>query len=378
MNTLSATSIGCFKSCPMRYYYRYVLGLSPVSETDATRMGTNYHKIHEIADLTPGGVCPDCREIGNETCALCVGTKTLPDNIMDAVIRHLNKSYAQMPISKTVEEWETERITLLYSLIGYQWLYQDPGYVVEKLEQQFRIPLTSPVTGANLRAELIGKIDRTFSAESNRFVHEYKSTSKGIEPDSTYWNHLTLDTQTRLYTYAARRLGLGQVGVLYDVWHRPKTAPKMLTQGESAEFVKTGMYCDTEFDFTEDDRNGDVTSLTINGRVIHPEPGKKPGTFAIRETPEMYGARLLQDITIRPEYYFARKELAHNDDDIAAFEWELFNLYTNMRMMTRNNSWTHHEDSCEATYKCDYINFCYNHINIVPQDVPDGFQKRSQ
>jgi hypothetical protein len=374
MNTLSATSIGCFKACPYRYYYRYVLGLTPVAETDATRMGTNYHKIHEIADLPPGGACPDCREIGKETCALCVGTKTLPDNIMDAVIRHLNKAYAQMPVSKTPEEWETERITLLYSLIGYQWLYQDPGYVVEKLEQQFRIPLTSPITGANLRTELIGKIDRTFSAESNRFVHEYKSTSKGIEPDSTYWNHLTLDTQTRLYTYAARRLGLGQVGVLYDVWHKPKTAPKMLTQAESAEFAKTGMYCNEQFTIA-----GDIVDIIlVNDRTAEFEKGKKPGTFAIRETPEMYGARLLQDITIRPEYYFARRELAHNDDDIAAFEWELFNIYTSIRMMANKNTWWRNEASCEATYKCDYLNFCYNHINIGPQDVPDGFQKRSQ
>jgi hypothetical protein len=336
-------------------------------------MGTNYHKIHEIADLTPGGACPDCHGPGNETCALCVGTKTLPENIMDAVIRHLNKAYATMPVSKTPEEWETERITLLYSLIGYQWLYQDPGYAVEKLEQKFRLPLLSPISGHKLQAELIGKIDRTFSAESNRFVHEYKSTSKGVEPDSTYWNHLTLDTQTRLYTYAARRLGLGQVGVLYDVWHKPKTAPKMLTQAESKEFVVGGMYCDTKFETMEFD-NG----VMVNGKITQIEPGKKPGTFAIRETPEMYGARLLQDITIRPEYYFARKELAHNDDDIKAFEWELFNIYTSIRMMANKNTWWRNEASCEATYRCDYINWCYNHINIGPQDIPDGFQKRSE
>jgi len=92
----------------------------------------------------------------------------------------------------------------------------------------------------------------------------------------------------------------------------------------------------------------------------------------------MYGARLLQDITVRPEYYFARKELAHNDDDIRAFEWELFNIYTSIRMMANKNTWWRNEASCEATYKCDYIDFCYNHINLGPQDTPDGFQKRSE
>jgi len=377
MNTLSATSIATFKACPYRYYYRYVLGLVPIIETDATRMGSNWHRIQEIANMVPNSPCGECKN--SLTCSLCAGTGTLPADIMDAVIRHLNQAYAIMPVNKTVEEWETERTILLYSLIGYQWLYQDPGYTVEKLEQKFRVPLVSPMSGRKLAAELIGKIDRTFSAGDNRFIHEYKSTSKGIEPDSTYWNRLTLDTQTRLYTYAARVLGLGQIGVLYDVWHKPKSAPKMLTQADSKLFGETSEYCGEKFMLlmgtTPDAETGIQIPCAVNGHPCEIEPGKKPGTFAIRETPEMYGARLLQDITTRPEYYFARKEIAHNDADIKAFEWELFNIYQSIRLMGRNNTWFRNEASCEATYSCPYLNFCYNNIEIKPGDVPDSFRK---
>ena len=54
---LSASSIGCFKACPMRFYYRYVLGLVPIVEGDALRVGSNYHRIQEIVSMKPGGVC---------------------------------------------------------------------------------------------------------------------------------------------------------------------------------------------------------------------------------------------------------------------------------------------------------------------------------
>lgn len=369
MNTFSATSIGTFKACPMRYYYRYILGLVPILESDALRMGTNYHRIHEIADLKPGGPCNhgDCHD-----CPMCQNTGKLPDDIMDAVIRHLDQAYAVAPINKTIEEWGVEKITLLYSLIGYQWYYgkQDAEYTVESLEQSFRVPLLSPITGRKLAPELIGKIDRLFSAGTNRFVHDYKSTSKSVEPDSTFWNHLTLDTQTRLYTYAAARMDLGLCGVLYDVWHKPQISPKMLTQGDSAKFVEDGMYCGEKFNISDGDN-----APAVNGKTAQIEPGKKPGTFTIRETPEMFGARLLQDITTRPGYYFARREIAHTADDIETFEWELFNIYSSIRMMANKNTWWKNEQSCEQTYKCDFINFCYNNIVIGPDEVPDNFRK---
>ena len=277
---------------------------------------------------------------------------------------------------------ETERITLLYTLIGYRWWYDDAGYEVESLEQSFNIPLLSPTTGHKLKAHLRGKIDRVFSAgPANRFVHDYKSTSKSIDPDSTFWAHLTLDTQTRLYTYAAKQLGLGMCGVLYDAWHKPGIKPKKLSQADSKKFVnsgdRAGEYCGETFKVAGDEPQYD-RSLEVNGKPVTIEPGAKEGTFAIRETPQMFGARLLQDITTRPEFYFARKEVVHHSDDIEAFQRQLVDIYYDIRYKTRNNSWWHDESQCEATFKCPYIDFCYNHINLGPDDVPENFNKRSK
>ncbi len=392
---LSATSIGCFKSCPKRYFYRYILGLAPVEDTDALRVGTNYHRVQEIYDAEPGGVCECIVDDGAtfqgvpmpyvksfDLCILCEGTGINPQDPMDAVVCHLNERYAVPPLSKSSEEWETEKITILYTLIGYRWWYeqQDADYKVESLEQNFDIPLLSPITGAKLHARLRGKIDRVFACGENRFVHDYKSTSKAIDPDSSFWSHLTLDTQTRLYTYAAKQLGLGMCGVLYDAWHKPGIKPKKLSQGDSKKFMETGEYCGEEFTVVAWDTSdaGGTRRVQVNGKQAEIEPGKKEGTFAIRETPQMFGARLLEDITARPEFYFARKEVVHHSTSIEAFEWELCNVYHNIRSMTRHNRWTHHEHECEATFKCPFMDFCYNNIEIGPDEVPDNFVKRGR
>jgi hypothetical protein len=382
---MSATSIACFKACPMRYYYRYIAGLTPIEETDALRVGTNYHRVQEIYDAEPGGVC-ECVTNGPlpnmgaacVDCSLCEGTGINPENPMDAVIRHLNAQYDVPPVSKTVEEWETEKITILYTLSGYRWWYenQDKDYTVESLEQNFDIPLVSPHTNHQLQAKLVGKIDRVFSAgEYNTFVHDYKSTSKSIDPDSTFWSHLRLDTQTRLYTLAAAQLDLGMVGVLYDAWHKPGIKPKKLSQADSKKFVETGEYCGEKFDVeTLTDEEG--WKIKINGKDGGYDPGKKEGTFAIRETPEMFGARLLQDITERPEFYFARKEIVHTADDIEAFRRQLVSIYYTIKHMKKTDGWFCNESQCEATFKCPFIDLCYNNVELGEDECPDNFTRK--
>ena len=377
---LSATSIATFKACPMQYYYKYILGLVPDVEHDALRIGTNWHRIQEISSMTPGAQC-ECVEGGphvTKECPICEGTGVIPDDLFQAVIRHLNKAYAVCPPSKELEEWDVERITLLYLLFGYQWYYNDEAYEVQALEQNFDEPLRSPKTNRALQTALIGKIDRLFSCGNNQFVHEYKTTSKSLDPDSTYWGHLTLDTQTRLYTLVAQELGLGLCGVLYDVTHKPQIKPKKLTQADSKRFAEDGEYCGQTFitAMNQTRSPGDYEFFKVNGVNAEVTPGAKEGTFAIKETPDMFGARLLQDIAERPEFYFARREVAHNQADIDAFRWELVNIYTSIRQMKNSGCWWRNEHTCEATFKCPYIDFCYNHRNIGEDEVPDGFKKR--
>ncbi|MBE3140131.1 MAG: PD-(D/E)XK nuclease family protein [Thermoplasmata archaeon] len=391
---LSASHIGAFKVCPMRYNLRYVKGLKPSDETESQRYGTNWHKILEIVNLKAGDLCPDCQPDITPDCPICTGAGIVPDGGMDAVIRYLDATYAGCPMGKSKDEWEVERIVLLYSLIGYNWYYAERNkeYKVVAQEIEFQLPLRSPGSGRNLANTVVqGRIDKLLeNTQGKLFVSEHKSTAKGLDPDSSYWKHLVLDCQTTLYPYVVRNSGdiqklleghdTSSIGVLFDVWHRPGIKPSKLTQADSKTFVETGGYCGQKFEVTGDKKMEltDGPGIIINGVPIIHEPGKKEGTFAIKETPEMFGARLLQDITERPEFYFCTKEIARTDADLIRFEKQLFNIYQAMKMMTKSDGFWCDENQCEATFKCPFTNICYNNIEVDPANPPEGFTSRFQ
>lgn len=346
---LSYSAIAAFKACPMRFYHKYILGLVPIEETESQRMGTNWHKILEIGD-------------------------------QDAVIEHLNEVYANVPMNKTKEEWETERIVLLYSFVGYNWYYQDVDTKSIAEELKFELPLRSPTSGRALPHVVVrGKIDNIFSSALGYWMRERKSTSKSLDPDSTYWNHLNLDTQTRLYPWAAAQLDpeYQDIKILYDVWHKPTIRPKKLTQADSKKFVETGEYMGEKFEVKYNEPDGDPGDngyWYVNDQPAEIEPGAKEGTFAIRETPEMFGARLLKDITERPEFYFVQKEIPRTADDLKQFERQMYSIYHNMKFTYRNDGWWTDESQCEATFRCPYTEICYNNLQVNPDYPPDGFK----
>jgi len=382
---LSATMLNDFKTCPYRTYLKYVCGIIPEEETDALRMGTNWHRVLEIISMKPGSVCPDCCKTQKQPdCPLCEGTDILPDDTNELIARVLNAAYADKPDSKTTVEWEAERAILLYSAIGYLWHWEDDEFEVVAEEVPFKIPLLSPTSGRKLpNVAITGKIDKiSRSPLGIYYIDEHKSTGKDISPDSRYWSHLKLDLQTTLYPYAARRLQLnGDLedygitaddplisGVRYDAWHKPGIRPKKLTQAESKKFVETGEYMDQEFKVT-----GTIPgNIRVDEELAEIELGKKEGTFAIRETASMYGARVLADIVADPNKFFYRKEVGRTDADIEKFERELYSMYQAIKFIDRNNGWWHCEKQCEATYRCPYTEICYNGLDVT-ENVPNGF-----
>jgi len=367
------------------------MGLVPIKDTDSQRIGSEWHKLLELASLKPGSVCPDCGKTKkNPACLICCGEDFVPDDPMDIVIRYIEDRYKDCPADKTVKEWEIERVILLYSLIGYRWTYANDRYENIATEIEFSIPVVNRKTGRALPNVIIdGRIDKIVRlADRTICIIEHKSTGSSVAPDSTYWNHLNLDTQTRLYPYAARYLQRGGYlipygikpednlvnTVLYDVFHKPNIRPKKLTQAESKKFINTGEYMGQSFDIhvIQDDSEGVV--IEVDGQYVEYEPGKKENTFSIVETPEMFGCRLLYDISERPGFYFGRKLITRTDQELDRFDDELKSIYRTLKFLDKSNNWWMNEHQCEATYKCPYLSICYNGVQLDPDNPPDGFR----
>lgn len=362
----SASNITDFKRCPMLFFLRNVLKLRPIEDSEAARQGTNWHKCLEILTHPQGG--------------------------KDAMVKHLNEAYATCPPSIDLVKWETERTILLYSALGWEWHWQNDEIKTLAREVRFKREINSVYSRR-------GMIDRLIERDTRRLVGEYKSTSKPIDSGSLYWDHLKLDSQVSIYLIEARQAQLtGKFveygilstdplisGVLYDVWHRPIIKPKKLSMADTKKFLVDGQYFGEGFKFQTVEEGGTTSSASVNGVEAeitlgaeskatkkNPEPTRP---FAIRETPEMFGARLLADIQENPEKHFARREIARTDKELRQLDEEFSNIARLIDITTKRELWFKNEHQCDATFRCPFHLICYYDQDVTNGRIPDGFKR---
>jgi hypothetical protein len=375
---VSATSLQTYKACPVRYRIGYVEGIRLAEDPPPFRMGTAWHRGLEVLEMIAGTLVGD--------------VAITEDNRLEIAVTEATAVYQDIPAWADATEWAVEREIVANALAAYHWLYGTGSeYETVATELQFELPLVNPETGhATPNFVRVGKIDRIVrhKGTGRLMIQEYKSTSKPIDSGSTYWDRLRKDTQLKFYINAARDLqekdpgtseiGIGSLsGLLHDVFHKPTIKPSKLTMGESAEFVKTGDYCGQKFDVVTPSEIAELTcpSIIVDGVLVEVESGKKEGTFALRETPGMFGARLLQDMTQRPEFYFARREIAFTDAELEDFRYQVWALQKTIAEMTNSGHWFENEAQCEATFKCAYGPICYQNVDVFHGATPPGFKR---
>lgn len=361
---ISASSISAFKACPQRFRLQYREGLRPDRDTDSQRQGTAWHGAHETYANAEGD----------------------HEAKMVAAISYIDARYHEIPSWKDAHDWALEKQVLVTCLIAYYWYWQNDPVEFLASEVPFNLPLHEPRTGMPLSMKLVqrvGKIDHIVKWHDSICSLERKSTSKTIGPDSGYWEKGKKDTQVSMYALAFQDMvsmwpkqdcpfptsvvaaGHERFGnTLYDVWKKPTIKPCMLTQAETKAFIETGVYQEQTFDVVNkeplhDGKYPDPEQkfIAVGEELSVVEMGKKG--FAIRETVEMFAARLLQDIYARPDHYFARREIARTAEEIREFRGELFAIYQAMSAFNKGGFWFSNESQCRATFPCSYIPICY-------------------
>lgn len=414
---LSASAIGAFMACPMRFAGKYIYGVRKSEQTASQRRGTNWHELLEIVDMVPEQVCHFCANqmYPDADCPVCMGEGHLVGDSIDAAMRMLDATYANVPNGVATEDWLTERAKLFYSLSAYKWYWQigvkdcEPDYKTIATEVPFKMSVINPETGNPCRdVRLVGKIDKIVQFDDGTFGQmEHKSTAKPIGDDSEYWNHLRMDVQTTLYPYAMLRMQkqgeLEHLGimpdspvatkVLYDAYHVPGIKMGKLSFADTRKFIKTGEYLGTEFDITgatlreavranKKEGREKVTAGTIlgpdgvriDGHPCRTVQGAKDGDINFMETEGMYGTRVFDGIVKEPEKYFKQREIQRSVEDMAKFERKMHAMYQTILMMRRTNGFWEDGTQCEATFRCDYTKYCWHNEEISPDNLLEGFE----
>ena len=323
---LTHSSESTFKTCPRKFFYRYRLGLTPAHDADALRLGSAFH-------------------LGLESLK---GGKTITD-----AIRDVWGAYAETicPPWLTIEEYATERETAIALVKGWHQRYGEDGictYVA--VEKSFDIPIVNPETGrpTNLYTSG-GKIDGIVQLPDGRLaIMEHKTTSDDISPGSDYWQRLTFDSQISRYYLAARAIGFDISTVVYDVMRKPSIRPKTVAKAERASATADGHYF------------GHRLTMTC------PE----------RETPQMYGARLADDLKRRPDFYFGRNEITRLQADLDDYSWEQWAIMKQIQESDKHARWYRNTAACtHFGSRCIYLDVCAGMCGDLQTNTPPGFKR---
>ena len=306
-----------FKTCRKRHWFAYEQGIRSGMNSRALRMGSAYHEGLEL-----------------------LGNGSPVEESITAVRSYYDRDHGQLDDT----EWELESEIVVRLLCGYAWRWANDGLEYVACEHSWELPLLNPETGKPTPSfKLAGKIDGIVRQDGRLLVKESKLLSDDLGSDAQLWPRLRIDHQISMYVLAARREGFHVEGVLYDVTRKPTIGPRKLTNAEQKAFASLGEWCGEKF-----------------------EPA-----IVERETPSMFGARLLQDIGERPDFYFARKEIPRLDQDLQAYEYELWDIQRTIRDAQVHDRWyrTANTHTCQF---CPFFGPCTT--GWTPTDaLPEGF-----
>lgn len=233
---------------------------------------------------------------------------------VDAAISAAIAGYAEVPgwcqSDDDLLDWQVERATVAEMIRGYAIRWAGDGATIISSELEFCIPITNPDTGAATPLfKFAGKIDKIVKlANGSVAVREHKTTGDSIEPTSDYWRRLRIDQQISGYYLGARALGHDIQTVEYDVLRKPGIRPKLIK--------------------------------------------------GVRETTDQYQERLRQDISERPEFYYARQEIPRLDADLTEFQQELWDIQQSLRSYQKRGVWFRNTAACTIMGTCPYFEPC--------------------
>lgn len=243
----------------------------------------------------------------------------------------LEQAYEAAKADKRLEE--PLELAKLYGLLcGYWSVYgsaDSQNETIAKMHPECQWTLEIPHSRT---FQHVGVIDGLAVLKDGRTaIVEHKTTGEDISPTADYWTRLQFNGQLFLYVLAARANGWDVDTVIYDVIRKPAIRQKA------------------------------------------------------NETAEQYGERLAADAAERPDFYFARREVAVLDSAIAEFEIQrdvICKMLLHCKAASRKaalpeQGWARNCNgiTCKG---CDFAGFCMQCVHVDAEHLPVGFKLKAK
>lgn len=241
----------------------------------------------------------------------------------------VDRAVAQIMGTSTMDE--TDRAIAACMVDGWAWRWSNaPAGKVLAVEQVFEY---KPVKRA--RWSSAGKIDAIVELPDGRVaVVEYKTVREDVAPTSDYWRRLLIDRQISGYIMGARSLGYTVDTVLYDVARVPGIRPKLLSRKPVPE-----------------------------------------GEEAPREDTQAFSERLANDISQRPDWYYARHEIPRMAHDLDEWAKDSAAITESIKTSQKKAHWPRNTDACNRWGKCPYFAPCSESFDPQTAGTPSGYTR---
>ena len=345
-DTLTHSSEQAFMACHRLYYWAYEMGWRPTKDKAPLRIGSAGHAGIDI-----------------------LAKNYLRHEAMDAVAAMYNDhiaAAANWPDSQQgIHDLEIECVTVQCLVMGYADAWVNAPIDIIESETPFDLPIINPETGAASRTfRQAGKRDRIGKLHDGRLaLMETKFVSDDLGADSDYWRILGINQQISKYILAARAQGIDVQTTIQDVIRKPTISPC-----DQPERDEHGLVIVRDSTGERARKKGGEFYLTANA-----EKGLTVKKYPM--TPDQWRQKLSADIAARPEYYYARREIARLDDDLAEYQAEMWFIADSIRQARNSGRWFRNSGSCKRFNSlCPYYGLCAHEIDTT-NGVPAGFQQ---
>jgi len=200
------SQVKCWLRCPRQFELKYVRGLEPAFVPVNLAFGSAVHE----------ALAAFYTEIKS------TGKPLPPELVIDTFRAAWAKAEeGRVPLQADEDEGAAglivdKGVSLLCAFNQHAGEGHVPD-VVEAVEMGFDVELHDPDTGEVLDERLVGTVDLLVQEQGKRVVYEHKTSSKKYTHDQ-----LDNDFQVTAYKLAARQLGLGEVGLRFQVLVKTK------------------------------------------------------------------------------------------------------------------------------------------------------------
>jgi CRISPR/Cas system-associated exonuclease Cas4 (RecB family) len=202
---VSVSQVKAYLHCPRQYELHYIRGEPPAFVPVALAFGSAFH----------AALAAYYREVRTTGAPLAL------DLVLDVFRAAWEKeSTGPVPLQGDEEDLAdnvVDRGVSMLHAFHEQAAKTAPELHVESVEKSFGVMIHDPQNGAVFEEQLVGTIDLIVREGETRIVVEHKTAGKKYTQDQ-----LRFDVQPTAYKLAARELGLGDVGLRYQVITKTK------------------------------------------------------------------------------------------------------------------------------------------------------------